>query len=71
LVDFINHVLAGGVPLPVPHVFFGASLHALRKKDGGLHPIAVGLTLRRLEFKIASCLAMEYIMPELASDSWV
>jgi len=43
LVDFINHVLAGGIPLPVCHVFFGASLHALRKKDGGLRPIGTRL----------------------------
>jgi len=35
-------------------VFFGANLHALRKKDGGLRPIAVGLTLRRLVSKVAN-----------------
>jgi len=58
--------LAGGVPLPVRHVLLGASLHALRKEDGGLRPIAVGLTLRRLASKIASCWAMKYTMPELA-----
>ena len=28
LVDFINLVLSGGVPLLVRHVFFGANLHA-------------------------------------------
>jgi len=66
LVNFINYVLAGGVPLPVRHVFFGASLHALRNKDAGIRPIVVGLTLRRLASKIASHWAMEYMLPELA-----
>ena len=28
--------------------FFGASVIALNKKDGGVRPIAVGCTLRRL-----------------------
>ena len=34
--------------------FFGASLVALRKKAGGVRPIAVGCTLRRLVAKVAS-----------------
>jgi len=54
LVNFVNHVLSGGVPEPVRHVFFGANLHALRKKDGGLRPTAVGLTLRRLTSKVVN-----------------
>ena len=33
--------------------FFGASLVALKKKCGGVRPIAVGCTLRRLVAKIA------------------
>jgi hypothetical protein len=33
--------------------FFGATLLAFNKKDGGLRPIAVGATLRRLVAKIA------------------
>jgi len=36
LLDFTNMVLSGGVPKEVRHVFFGANLHALPKKDGGL-----------------------------------
>jgi len=66
LVDFINLVLAGGLPPPVRHVFFGASICALRKRDGCISPIAVGLTLRRLASKIANRWAMEYLWPELA-----
>ena len=34
--------------------FFGASLTALNKRDGGIRPIAVGCTLRRLVAKMAS-----------------
>ena len=54
LVDFTNLVLAGGVPADVRPIFFGASLHALKKKEGGIRPIAVGLTLRRLISKVAN-----------------
>ena len=50
---FVNLVLAGGVPVEVRPHFFGATLLAFNKKDGGLRPIAVGLTLRRLVSKVA------------------
>ncbi len=42
LAVFINHALAGNVPQPVQPVFFGATLIPLRKKEGGVRPIAVG-----------------------------
>jgi len=48
LADFTNTVLSGKVPIAVRPVFCGASLCALRKKDCGIRPIAVGCTLRRL-----------------------
>ncbi len=47
-------VLRGDVPQMVQPFFFGASLVALKKKSGGVRPIAVGCTLRRLVAKIAS-----------------
>ena len=50
---FVNLVLAGGVPAEIRPIFFGASLCALRKKDGGVRPIAIGNTLRRLISKVA------------------
>lgn len=37
--------------LSILPVFSGASLCALTKKDGGIKPIAVGFTLRRLVVK--------------------
>ena len=42
------------MPPPVRSTFFGASLIALQKKGGGVRPIAVGFTLRRLA---AKCIA--------------
>ena len=53
LTDFVNLVLAGKTPEWARAFFFGASLFAFNKNDGGIRPIAVGLTLRRLAAKIA------------------
>ena len=50
---FVTMVLQGKVPISIRPFFFGASLTALTKKDGGIRPIAVGCTLRRLAAKIA------------------
>ena len=47
-------MLSDKVPSAIREVFFGASLIALRKKDGGVRPIAVGGTLRQLVAKVAS-----------------
>jgi len=65
LCEFVNLVLASGVPQEIRRVFFGASLHAISKKDGGLRPIAIGLTLRRLTSKIANRWATERVLPIL------
>ena len=54
LTSFVNHILNGRTPHFIRSTFFGASLIALHKKDGGIRPIAVGLTLRRLVAKCAS-----------------
>ena len=53
ITDFVNFVLLGKTPTWIRPFFFGASLFAFSKKDGGIRPIAVGLTLRRLTAKIA------------------
>ena len=53
LADFCNLVLRGDAPEVVRPFFFGASLVALRKRSGGIRPIAVGCTLRRLVAKVA------------------
>ena len=54
LTSFINLTLAGQTPEPVRPLFFGANLVALEKKGGGVRPIAVGCTLRRLAAKAAA-----------------
>ena len=54
LTEFINFTLEGKVAPFARHFFFGASLTALTKTYGGVRPIAVGCTLRRLAAKCAS-----------------
>jgi len=66
LCDFVNLVLAGGIPHAVRYAFFGATLHALKKKDGGLRQIAVGLCLRRLASKVANLWATVEFLSTLA-----
>ena len=53
LTAFLNLVLRGEVPGLAQAAFFGAALTALRKPDGGIRPIAVGNTFRRLATKLA------------------
>ena len=50
---FVTVVLQGKTPTSIRPFFFGASLTALTKKEGGIRPIAVGCTLRRLAAKVA------------------
>ena len=57
LSSFILHILEGNTPTIQP-IFFGTNLIALNKKEGGIRPIAVGQTLRRLVAKCASGLMM-------------
>ena len=53
LTRFTTLVLQGKTPVSIRPFFFGASLTALTKKEGGIRPIAVGCTLRRLVAKVA------------------
>lgn len=52
-------MLNGRVPENISQLLYGASLCALNKKDGGIRPIAVGCTLRRLVAKIICHRIME------------
>ena len=45
-------MLSGNVPEHITDTFFGANLCALNKDGGGIRPIAVGNTLRRLATKV-------------------
>ncbi len=46
-------MLSGKVNTTIVKILYGANLCALNKKDGGIRPIAVGSTLRRIASKIA------------------
>ena len=59
LTAFTNLILTGDIPVEIRPFFFGASLTALNKKGGGVRPIAVGCTLRRLTAKTASTAIMK------------
>ncbi|GAU90643.1 hypothetical protein RvY_03032 [Ramazzottius varieornatus] len=59
LADLVGLMLDGKVPEDVCPTLYGASLIALLKKTGGIRPIAVGNTLRRLAGKIVSKRVME------------
>ena len=53
LVTFLNTIIfPGKVPPDVIETFYGANLIALGKEDGGVRPIAVGFTIRRLAAKL-------------------
>jgi hypothetical protein len=54
LVDWVNLMLAGSFNEEVNAIIFGGRLIALAKKDGGIRPITVGYTLRRLAAKCAN-----------------
>ena len=54
LADFCNSIIfKGQVPQWMCPMFYSATLIALSKKDGGVRPIAIGMTLRRLAAKVA------------------
>jgi len=65
LTEFCNLCLSGNVPIVVRPVFFGASLCALTRKGGGVRPIAVGLTLRRLIAKAACRVVKDKVVSNL------
>ena len=65
LTTFTNVVLSGHVPQCGRDALFGASLCALRKRDGGLRPIAVGSVYRRLPGRIGARHIATVLSPEL------
>ena len=52
LTKLVNLVFKNMIPEDIRPIFFGANLCALSKKCGGIRPIAVGSTLRRLITKV-------------------
>ncbi len=57
LTDALGHlttiIISGEIPTNIRPILFGANLTALLKKDGGIRPIAVGNTIRRLSAKVS------------------
>ena len=65
LTTLTNLALDGRIPEFAREAFYGASLCALRKKDGGLRPIAIGSVYRRLPCRIAAHHIAGLLAPDL------
>ena len=65
ITSFINGLLEGKCPAAVRPVLFGGSLIALNKSSGGIRPIAVGYTWRRIAAKCANLFAAARLGPYL------
>ena len=61
ITGFVNILLDGKCPQPIAPVLFGGNLTALTKKTGGIRPIAVGYTWRRLVAKCAMTRGLEML----------
>jgi len=59
LTGFVNMVLSGHCLRKVAPTLFGGRLIGLEKKSGGIRPIVIGLTLRRLASKCANSFGVE------------
>ena len=66
LAPFVSMLLEGRTPAAICSQFYGANLIALAKKGGGVQPITVGCTLRRLTTKVDGDKVMDK-MAELLS----
>ena len=66
LAGLLTLILEGRTPLVIHPTIFGANLIALTKKGGGIRPIAVDCTLRRLASKCACIHAMESLLQFLS-----
>ena len=61
ITGLVNLLLNGSCPPSVAAVLFGGKLIALQKKDGGVRPVAVGFTWRRLAAKCANKFALSQL----------
>src|SRR6218665_2563626 len=66
MTGFINILLRGACPVEVRPILFGGNLIALSKKSGGLRPIAIGYTLRRVAAKCVNRYAVNKLAPFFA-----
>jgi hypothetical protein len=67
ITGFVNTLLDGKCHQDVAPVLFGGNLIALEKKSGGIRPIAIGYTWRRIAAKCANayatCVLSSYLSP--------
>ena len=62
---FCNKMLRGEIPEKILPFLYGASLIAFSKPNGGIRPIAIGNTLRRLTAKAAAFAAKDAVSAKL------
>lgn len=65
LIEFVNVMLRGEIPEFAIPALFGTNLCGIQKKDGGIRPIAVGNTLRRLATKVGARNRLQTLGEEL------
>jgi len=66
ITDFINLLLRGGLPKQVADILYGGRLITLGKKDGGIRPITIGYTWRRLAAKCVCHVVTPYLSQNLS-----
>jgi len=66
LTAFINLLMQGKCPSSVTPLFLGGRLIALQKKLGGIRPIAIGYSLRRLAAKCVNKYAFGILKDSLS-----
>ena len=66
LTAFVNLMLRAEIPEVMKEIIFGGRLIALQKKSGGIRPIAIGYTWRRLVAKCACKYATKKLAPLLS-----
>ena len=73
ITDLVNLLLSGEVPQFVRASLFGGSITALAQEGGGVRPIAVGYTWRRLAGKggVSACVCSPRCSPAGAEAAWL
>ena len=66
ITSLVNRILSSDIPEHGSVLLFAANLTALRKKDGGIRPVAVGNVFRRLAVKIACRSSTKLLSEEFA-----
>jgi len=59
--ELVNAMLSGAIPLEMCPILFGANPSALKKKDGGIRPIAIGNVFRRLASKLCNTMRISKV----------